>query len=205
MRRLSLLLLVVLSCAVPCLAGTIVGHVFLDANGDGAWQPTDKAVRRRTGERRPGPGDDRRRRGLHYRRARRPRGGIRRQPLPGVAPPQGSGATSGPGPAPRTSPCGRRSRSCPSSSSRGRICIRAPMSATRWLATSPRSTTFLCRWPSLFTPVTWWSTRAASPWRRREPSSRPTADRWPPSKPPLFNLPGNHEHVSWVPRHPRPG
>jgi len=38
MRRPWLLAVV---CALPCLGGTIVGRVFVDSNADGAWQATD--------------------------------------------------------------------------------------------------------------------------------------------------------------------
>lgn len=38
MRRVLLLALL---CALPGFAGTITGHVFFDSNGDGAWQATD--------------------------------------------------------------------------------------------------------------------------------------------------------------------
>jgi len=38
MCRLPLLVLI---CALPCLAGTISGRVFIDADGDGLWQATD--------------------------------------------------------------------------------------------------------------------------------------------------------------------
>jgi hypothetical protein len=39
MRHLRLLTLLL---AAPCLAGTVTGHVFLDANGDGQWQAADQ-------------------------------------------------------------------------------------------------------------------------------------------------------------------
>lgn len=37
-----LLMLAAILLVGPCLAGTIAGHVFLDVNGDNQWQPTDK-------------------------------------------------------------------------------------------------------------------------------------------------------------------
>ncbi|NPV48861.1 MAG: hypothetical protein HPY69_18120 [Armatimonadetes bacterium] len=40
MRHLRFLPLLLLT--VPCLAGTVTGHVFLDTNGDGQWQAADQ-------------------------------------------------------------------------------------------------------------------------------------------------------------------